>query len=193
MSTAEAPKIVSNYLAQLARALVDVPAGIAQDILEGISEELAGLDEKSASEKIALLGDPRFIATEARGGSEAVLSADGTSSLGRKRSSATRSRGFALAAVVLIAVGGVLVPVVGWVVGVFLVWLSQSWRVWEKLVATLAGPTASVAIIILAAVASHGVIHGQALLGAPVLVTTFALIVPNAVVALWLLWRIREN
>ncbi|TFB86926.1 hypothetical protein E3O44_07110 [Cryobacterium algoricola] len=77
--------------------------------------------------------------------------------------------------------------------GVFLVWLSQSWRVWEKLVATLAGPSASVAIIILAAVASHGVIHGQALLGAPVLVTVFALIVPNAVVALWLLWRIRGH
>jgi len=34
MSTAEAPKIVSNYLAQLERALVDVPDAIAQDIIE---------------------------------------------------------------------------------------------------------------------------------------------------------------
>jgi hypothetical protein len=45
-----------------------------------------------------------------------------------------------LAAVLVLLVGGVVLPVVGWVVGVVLLWASPRWRPAEKLLGTLVWP-----------------------------------------------------
>jgi len=45
-----------------------------------------------------------------------------------------------LAAVVTLLIGGVVVPVVGWLVGVVLLWASPRWRFGDKLLGTLIWP-----------------------------------------------------
>jgi hypothetical protein len=45
-----------------------------------------------------------------------------------------------LAAVIVLLVGGIVLPVVGWLVGVVLLWASPRWQFADKLVATLIWP-----------------------------------------------------
>ncbi len=60
------PQIVKDYLDRLRVALVGLPDEVGHEILAGIAEELAGLDATEAAARIDALGDPTFIAAEAR-------------------------------------------------------------------------------------------------------------------------------
>ncbi len=55
-----------SYLSQRETALDGVPSQARQAILDGAVEELAGLDAEAAAARIDELGDPEFIAAEAR-------------------------------------------------------------------------------------------------------------------------------
>ena len=125
MNTVNNP-LVDAYLAQLERELDGLPDAVVRDILDGVREELAGLDADQAEVIIEQLGDPAFIAAEARAAAEPL-------SLSPQR----EPRGYVFLTAMIVALGGVIIPVVGWVVGVVMMWLSTSWRTWEKWVATL--------------------------------------------------------
>jgi hypothetical protein len=43
-------------------------------------------------------------------------------------------------AIVLLLVGGLIVPLVGWVIGVVLLWLSNAWTVRDKVIGTVFVP-----------------------------------------------------
>lgn len=45
-----------------------------------------------------------------------------------------------IAALVLLLIGGIVVPVLGWIVGVILLWTSRRWEAWEKLIGTFVLP-----------------------------------------------------
>jgi len=113
------------YLADLERELRGLPAPLASDILAGVREELRGLDDAAAAERIAVLGDPAAIAAAAR--AEAPP----------RREDAPWYR---VLTILLIAVGGFVVPVVGWAVGVGMLWYSRTWVLRDKLVGTLVVP-----------------------------------------------------
>lgn len=53
-----------------------------------------------------------------------------------------------LVAVLLMTVGSILIPVIGWLVGVVLLWFSPLLRWWEKLLATLVVPGGLGAVLI---------------------------------------------
>lgn len=125
MNTVNNP-LVDVYLAELERELEGLPNAVVRDILDGVREELAGLDADQAEVIIEQLGDPAFIAAEARAAAEPL-------SLSPQR----EPRGYVFLTAMIVALGGVIIPVVGWVVGVVMMWLSTSWRTWEKWVATL--------------------------------------------------------
>jgi hypothetical protein len=59
-------------------------------------------------------------------------------------------RALDVTAVVLLLVGGFLVPAVGWVVGVVLLWASVSWTTGEKLLGTFVVPGGLLAPVLLA-------------------------------------------
>ncbi|QEE60925.1 hypothetical protein FVA74_04510 [Salinibacterium sp. dk2585] len=126
------PQVVSNYLAQLDVELRGVPGGVAAEIRAGIEEELTGLDAATAAERIEQLGDPAFIAAEAQ--SEFFVEDAAAAS------PETASKPLAIVAGLALAIGGFVVPVVGWIAGVVLVLLSDAWRIGEKLLATLLVP-----------------------------------------------------
>jgi hypothetical protein len=59
-------------------------------------------------------------------------------------------RALDVTAVVLLLVGGFLIPAVGWVVGVVLLWASVSWTTGEKLLGTFVVPGGLIAPVLLA-------------------------------------------
>ena len=113
------------YINALRRAVRDLPTPIADEIVEGVREELHGLDEISARQRIDELGDPLSIAASAR---EEILP---------KRHDASW---YTVLTIVLIAIGGIVVPVVGWGVGVAMLWSSRTWERRDKLAGTLVFP-----------------------------------------------------
>ncbi|ANJ28385.1 hypothetical protein ATC03_18455 [Agromyces aureus] len=142
----------------------------------------------AARERIEELGDPVFIAAEAR--EQAATDEPVYSALG--------SRAYMIVTVFAIALGGVLLPFVGWVGGIVLMWFSPAWRRWEKWIATLAplmlGFITAVTIWLLAS-AGTGTSPNE-LLGAPVIPAPMlmwnALVVigvANVGIGVWLLIR----
>jgi uncharacterized membrane protein len=130
--TSNADRLVDQYLDRLERELADVPRARRAEIVDDISAhiaqaraELSTEDEAAIRNLLEQLGDPAEIAADAGARSES-----------RRR----ERRGLEIAALVLLLVGGIVLPVVGWLVGVVLLWVSDIWTTRDKLVGTLAVP-----------------------------------------------------
>lgn len=127
--------LVERYLARLRRELRDVPAAWRGEIVEEIEAHLAVAREEAADEAelrtlIDRLGDPAEIAAEARerfGVPTAVAPSP-------------RRSWVEVAAVILLPIGAVVLPVIGWVVGLVLLWSSHLWTLRDKLIGTLVVP-----------------------------------------------------
>ncbi len=196
MSQRTQPQVVRNYLAELESALAGVPADVARDILDGVAEELAGLDSAAAATRIEELGDPVFIAAEARAESRA-----GVVTTLRAATPTGDPRWYIVVASLLVAIGGIILPLLGWVFGIALVWMSKTWRRWEKWVGTLAAPlVAAPTVLVVHWIATSGPGPNDEMGSIPVdpilpagYDTWWAgmvlLVLLNVVVALWLLWR----
>lgn len=190
------PQIVKDYLDRLHAALVGVPDGVGHEIMAGIAEELTGLDATEAATRIEELGDPAFIAAEARAGAGVGQQTSGTS----MPEVPGDPRWYTVLASLLVALGGVVIPVLGWVMGIAMVWLSKTWRRWEKWVATLTPAVAALAAVspsfIAAGAAGSGPRTGADVPN-PLFPTWYdslwssllLLVVLNVVVGIWLLWR----
>ena len=201
MPRTDLPDEVRVYLRRLDEALIGVPDDTAAEIRAGIVEELAGLDRAAAQERIAQLGDPAFIAAEAR--SEVAAGPV-------PRASGLQSRAYVITASLAVAVGIYVVPVVGAVIGYLMVWFSPAWKRWEKIAATtipLVAGVVTAAYLVLAttfstngtgslvggfgAAGGDGTTGGLAILFTP-LVTFNVLVVisiVNVAVGIWLLIR----
>lgn len=187
VSSTEQPAEVAAYLRQLDGELVDVPTAIAGDIRRGVSESLTNVSAEEARRRIAQLGDPAFIAAEARAGVDAPRARTGS-----------EARGYVIAASTAFAVGGFLIPLVGWIVGCVLVCRSAAWRTGEKVVA-VAVPL-SLALLVAGFVAVSELANrttpggpvDQPLLPVPYNVVWSSAIVfalANLIVGIWLLVR----
>lgn len=120
------------YLAELERAVRELPQPLAGDIVGGIREELRGLDADEARERIAALGEPAAIAAAARDelppATPAAVAGD--------------ARWYTVVTVLLVGIGGFVVPVLGWVVGIGFLWASRTWTRRDKIIGTLILPVA---------------------------------------------------
>jgi uncharacterized membrane protein len=139
MSTS-ADRLVDDYLDRLERELAGFPPArrreLVQEISEHIAEARAGLETENEAEirnPLDRTGDPADIAAEARG---PVEEQPATAAPAAER----RSGAFDVVALVLLLLGGVVVPVVGWLVGVVLLWISSAWTARQKLLGTLVVP-----------------------------------------------------
>jgi hypothetical protein len=128
-----ADRLVDAYLKRLERELADLPRGrrreLVGEIADHIAEARAALPHEGEAEIRTLLdqvGDPADIADEARERFEVR----------------PRRRGVTeIVTLILLLVGG-FVFVVGWFVGLVLLWVSDAWTTREKLVGTLLVPGA---------------------------------------------------
>jgi hypothetical protein len=124
---------VEAYLRQLDFALSPLPweqrNEIFTDISEHIERELAstGGNPAAIEDVLRRVGDPHAIAVEA-GAPPAPVPMP------------RNGRGLEIAAVLLISAGSFLIPVLGWLVGVALLWASRRFSRADKLVGTLVPP-----------------------------------------------------
>jgi HAAS len=137
MNATAADQLVASYLARLQAALRDLPAARRDELLEQVSEHIAtaraelGAQASEAEIRMLLdrLGDPAAIAAEAGHGSDELVEPP-----------RARPGWLEVAALVLLPIGGIVVPVLGWFVGVALLWTSERWSVRDKLLGTLVVP-----------------------------------------------------
>lgn len=127
-----ADKLVADYVKQLNAALRGLPRARRHELVEEISEHVAAAradleteDETSIRTILDRLGDPEEIAAEA------------TERFGPRPSRAGWKE---VGALVLLPIGGVILPVLGWVIGIVLLWISDAWSTRDKLVGTLLFP-----------------------------------------------------
>jgi uncharacterized membrane protein len=127
-----ADQLVDDYLKRLKRELAGVPRErrneLVQEISEHIAEARAGLEAESEAEIRTLLdrlGDPAEIAGEARA---------------RFGVQPRQKNWHDIAALIFLLVGGLILPVIGWFIGVVLLWTSSAWTTGEKLIGTLLVP-----------------------------------------------------
>lgn len=124
-------RLIDDYLARLDDALADLPRQRRREIVEEITghiseaqSELPSGDEAALRELLERLGDPAEIAADARERFDVPV----------------RSRGWLeTLAIVLLLVGGFLGGI-GWLIGVVLLWLSNTWTIRDKLIGTLIVP-----------------------------------------------------
>jgi uncharacterized membrane protein len=146
------PEVTTAYLARLDSELDQLPADLHRDIVAGVEEELQGLDAESAALRIEQLGDPAFLAAEARAGSATEARAETPSEAPLGSSDAPPpGRAFSIAAVVVLIAGSLLVPVIGALAGLLFVSQAQAWTRREKAAAWCA--SVGVALLALAAAA----------------------------------------
>ena len=124
---------VEAYLRQLDFALSPLPweqrNEIFTDISEHIEREIAttGGNPAAIEEVLRRVGDPHAIAVEA-GAPPAPMPAP------------RAGRGLEITSVILISAGSFLIPVLGWIVGVALLWASRRFSRADKLIGTLVPP-----------------------------------------------------
>lgn len=131
---------IRRYMRQLDEALANAPSERRREIVDEvkahIQEEMQQLGrpptEAEVRQILDRLGDPAAIAN---------AEADDAP----RQSPAPRSRSprlglLEVAALVLLLIGALIVPVVGWVAGVVLLWISPAWTTRQKWLGTLVVP-----------------------------------------------------
>jgi uncharacterized membrane protein len=121
---------VGEYLRRLQRSMGDVPADRRDEILSEIEEHISeGLAERPAPTEadvrnvLERIGDPEDIAAEARR---------------RFGITPVKRRWTDPAAIILLLIGGF--TIIGWFVGVVLLWISEAWNTRDKIIGTLIVP-----------------------------------------------------
>ena len=121
-----------DYLRQLKRELRGLPRRRKRELLDEIRSHLEttlrerpAADEAEIRHLIERVGDPREIAAEER------------AALGEPH---IRVGWKEIGALVLLPIGGVIVPFIGWIVGAVLLWWSAIWTIRDKLIGTLVLP-----------------------------------------------------
>jgi uncharacterized membrane protein len=143
-----ADPVVDDYLHRLDAAARMLPDDRRRELVDEIAAHIAqsrtgggGAGDAELRTMLDRLGDPAEIVAAARAeeGSDPLrgphLSADGRYVLQVRPAGTTTETVAAL----MLTVGSI-VPIVGWVVGIVLVWLSRRWRTGEKVLATLVFP-----------------------------------------------------
>jgi hypothetical protein len=161
MTTPRVDVLVEDYLARLHVAARSLPPDRAAELVEGISEHLsaaraagAAADEAAVRTLLDRLGEPEEIVAAAR--EDAPPGAfpypppypapyPMAPPMVAVRPSAVME-GTALALMTL----GSFIPLIGWLVGVVLLWGSARLRTWEKLLATLVVPGGPGIVLLLA-------------------------------------------
>jgi uncharacterized membrane protein len=185
-------EVANSYLRELDDALHGVDDAVRRDIVGGAREELQGLEPEEARQRIAALGDPVFVASEASESSP-VTTARSVPAQGRE------GKDYAVTASVLVALGGILVPVLGWLAGLVMVWISSQWWRWEKVVASLVPIVVGALAFALIFLPPEENDRGAAV--NPLIPAVFdiwwsgALLVMicNLIAGMWLLWRSRRT
>jgi hypothetical protein len=141
MTNSTVDQLVDSYLTRLADAAQALPPGRSAELVSEIREHIAasmsggtGADEAAVRTMLDRLGDPADIVAAAVEDDPPEHPSNPGPHPGRRP-----SIGLEVGAVVMLTVGS-FIPIIGWLVGVILLWSSGLWRRSEKLMGTLIFP-----------------------------------------------------
>jgi hypothetical protein len=142
MSTTAPDPLVDSYIKQLRASARTLPRGQRDELMQQIHEHLRealppGSTEMEVRNALDQLGQPDAIVAE---------------EFDRLGIQPARAGKLEWAAVFLLPLGSVLIPILGWVLGVILLWMSRVWNLREKLIGTLLVPGGLSAALYLAVV-----------------------------------------
>ncbi|HXP19348.1 MAG TPA: hypothetical protein VN840_06860 [Streptosporangiaceae bacterium] len=156
MNLSDNDQLVADYLGRLDQAARALPADRRAELIEEIALHIAearAADPGGLSEPLAVrnilerLGDPQDIVRAAAEAAFADAAADYRPAGPRHTGTGPAGgdgRGGAgpleICAVLFLLVGGVVIPVLGWIAGVVLLWVSPRWQTRDKLIGTLVWP-----------------------------------------------------
>jgi len=143
MTTPPIEQLVVDYLARLDRAASTLPSGeradLVQEIREHIDTAMEGgtvSDEAGMHTLLDRLGEPEVIVASARGRRHPKARA-ATGCLRRRPGRAGLALGgLEIATVILLGVGAVVIPILGPLVGLILLWSSSQWTRRQKRIGT---------------------------------------------------------
>jgi hypothetical protein len=143
-------QLVEDYLRELRNAASVLPADRRDELVEEITAHIAEARQSDGSPMavrniLDRLGDPADIvraAADTPPGSPAWSGAPGSGAghLVAAGPQPGRPGALELAAVLFLLLGGIVIPFLGWVIGVVLLWLSPRWTTRDKLLGTLVWP-----------------------------------------------------
>ncbi len=130
--------LARDYLKRLNKAAANLPRARRKELIVEIESHLSealrtGASEVEARNVLERLGEPAEIVAEASAG----------------RSLAVRAGLNEWLAIPLLLIGGVVIPVLGWFVGVVLLWSSRIWTLRDKLIGTLVVPGGLATVVLL--------------------------------------------
>ena len=140
---------IARYLAELRAGLVALPAheqdAILADISDHITAEVEALPTDADVHDVDLilqrLGSPATLAADAVGPASAVPAiASVAAAVPSRYARFSENPGYAAMTVLTLALGGVLFPLLGWLVGLVFLWTSRVFRVRDKVIGTLVLP-----------------------------------------------------
>jgi hypothetical protein len=129
MNAATLHPLARDYLKRLKKAAASLPRARRKELLAEIESHLSealppGASEAEALNALERLGEPAEIVAEAVAG----------------QALAPRAGLNEWLAIPFLLVGGLVIPVLGWFVGVVLLWSSRIWTLRDKLIGTLVLP-----------------------------------------------------
>ena len=143
-------QLVEDYLRELHIAAQGLPADRRDELIEEITAHIAEARQSDGSPLavrniLDRLGDPADIiraAADTPPGSPASPAWSGApgSGAGHPAGQPGRAGALELAAVLFLLLGGIVIPVLGWFIGVVLLWMSPRWTSKDKLLGTLVWP-----------------------------------------------------
>jgi len=141
MTNSTTDRLVDDYLTRLADAAVGLPPDRRSELVSEIREHITaslsggtGTDESSVRTMLDRLGEPDDIVA-------AAMDIDPPGHPVYPQDPPRRQQGIGLeVGAIIMLTAGSLIPVIGWLVGVILLWSSGLWRRSEKVLATLIFP-----------------------------------------------------
>jgi len=144
-------QLVEDYLRELRTAAQGLlPADRRDELIEEITAHIAEARQSDGSPLavrniLDRLGDPADIvraAADTPPGSPAWSGAPSSAGhpAGQPATQPGRAGALELAAVLFLLLGGIVIPVLGWFIGVVLLWMSPRWTAKDKLLGTLVWP-----------------------------------------------------
>jgi uncharacterized membrane protein len=131
-------KLVERYLKHLDVELDDLPRDrrreIVDEIAGHIAEARAGHEHETEADVRNILeglGDPTDIAEDARERFEIEPA---------QPAQPFKPGWIEVGALVLLLIGGLAIPIFGWVIGVVLLWVSNAWNIRDKIIGTVFWP-----------------------------------------------------
>lgn len=171
-------ELVTRYLGRLSAAASALPADSRPELIDEITAHIAEArragpassgGSSSVRNILERLGDPADIVRAAADHHASYPAGDTTTtselpglfagpvpggqSSGSGYAAPARLGGLEICAVIFLLIGGIVIPVIGWLVGVALLWVSPRWSRSDKLIGTLVWPGGLLAPVVLLAMA----------------------------------------